>query len=158
MFFCILLRSFSIAFSDIVVDSIVCSSVFMLGFFGLWRNCELLLQWIFDKYIWSRSDSIMFYFTTNSLDFTLVVLGRVKLVTSIASLLGVGHYNGFMKNCISPLVLSTFLLVTTIIVKESWDHGELHQDSLRAYKRPRDKEHGIEKIEVRKIVQERTDK
>ncbi|RDX70469.1 hypothetical protein CR513_50286, partial [Mucuna pruriens] len=39
------------------------------------------------------------------------VLGRVKLVTSIASLLGVGHYKRFMKNCTSQLVLSTFLLV-----------------------------------------------
>ncbi|RDX65633.1 Folate-biopterin transporter 1, chloroplastic, partial [Mucuna pruriens] len=51
----------------------------------------------------------MFYFTINSLGFTL--MGHVKLVTSIASLLGVGHYNGFMKNCTSPFVLSTFLLV-----------------------------------------------
>ncbi|RDX67492.1 Folate-biopterin transporter 1, chloroplastic, partial [Mucuna pruriens] len=48
----------------------------------------------------------MFYFTTNSL-----VLGRVKLATSTASLLDVGHYNGFMKNWTSSLVLSTFLLV-----------------------------------------------
>ncbi|RDX77087.1 hypothetical protein CR513_42846, partial [Mucuna pruriens] len=38
-------------------------------------------------------------------------LGHVKLVTSIASLFAIGHYNGFMKNCTSPLVLSTFLLV-----------------------------------------------
>ncbi|RDX62223.1 Folate-biopterin transporter 1, chloroplastic, partial [Mucuna pruriens] len=56
-------------------------------------------------------DFAMFYFTTNCLGFTLMVLGRVKLVTSIASLLCVGHYNGFMKNCSSLLVLSTFLLV-----------------------------------------------
>ncbi|RDY12917.1 Folate-biopterin transporter 1, chloroplastic, partial [Mucuna pruriens] len=53
----------------------------------------------------------MFYFTTNSLGFTLMVLGHVKLITSIASLLSVGHYNGFMKNCTLPLVLNTFLLV-----------------------------------------------
>ncbi|RDY12080.1 Folate-biopterin transporter 1, chloroplastic, partial [Mucuna pruriens] len=53
----------------------------------------------------------MFYFTTNYLGFTLMVLECVKLVTSIACLLGVGHYNGFMKNCTSPLVLSKFLLV-----------------------------------------------
>ncbi|RDX98464.1 Folate-biopterin transporter 1, chloroplastic, partial [Mucuna pruriens] len=53
----------------------------------------------------------MLYFTTNFLGFTHVVLGFVKLVTSIASLLGVGHYNGFMKNFTSPLALNTFLLV-----------------------------------------------
>ncbi|RDX88242.1 Folate-biopterin transporter 1, chloroplastic, partial [Mucuna pruriens] len=56
-------------------------------------------------------DFVMFYFITNSLGFTLMVLGHVKLVTLIESLLGVGHYNGFMKNCTSPLVFSTFLLV-----------------------------------------------
>ncbi|RDX67851.1 Folate-biopterin transporter 1, chloroplastic, partial [Mucuna pruriens] len=117
----------------------------MLGFFGLWRNCELLLQWIFDGYIWTMvqyskrvkifflpghsfwkaqnralfsyglcnklSNYAMFYFIINSLSFTLVFLGCVKLVTSIASLLGVDHYNEFMKNFTSSLVLNTFLLV-----------------------------------------------
>ncbi|RDX88206.1 Folate-biopterin transporter 1, chloroplastic, partial [Mucuna pruriens] len=60
-----------------------------------------------------QPDFAMFsiYFTTNSLGFTLMVLGRVKLVTSIAFLFGVGHYNGYMKNCTLPLVLSIFLLV-----------------------------------------------
>ncbi|KAF2284234.1 hypothetical protein GH714_020013 [Hevea brasiliensis] len=45
-----------------------------------------------------QSDSAMFYFTTNKLGFTPEFLGRVKLVTSIASLVGVGLYNGFLKN------------------------------------------------------------
>ncbi|EEF45280.1 transporter, putative [Ricinus communis] len=45
-----------------------------------------------------HSDSAMFYFTTNKLGFTPEFLGRVKLVTSIASLAGVGLYNGFLKN------------------------------------------------------------
>ncbi|RDX60669.1 Folate-biopterin transporter 1, chloroplastic, partial [Mucuna pruriens] len=45
-----------------------------------------------------QSNSVMFYFTKNFLGFTLVVLGRAKLVTLIAFLLGVGHYNGFIKN------------------------------------------------------------
>ncbi|RDX99166.1 Folate-biopterin transporter 1, chloroplastic, partial [Mucuna pruriens] len=58
-----------------------------------------------------QSDSTMFYFTANSLSFTPMVLGHVKLVTSIVSLLGIDHYNGFMKNCTSPLVFSTLLLV-----------------------------------------------
>ncbi|RDX87350.1 Folate-biopterin transporter 1, chloroplastic, partial [Mucuna pruriens] len=62
---CILLGSFSIAFSDVVVDSIVVE-----------RAHE-----------------------------------GAQLVTSIASLLGVGLYNGLMKICTSPLVLNTFLLV-----------------------------------------------
>ncbi|KAJ6312959.1 hypothetical protein OIU77_014477 [Salix suchowensis] len=45
-----------------------------------------------------HSDSAMFFFTTNKLGFTPEFLGRVKLVTSVASLLGVGLYNGFLKN------------------------------------------------------------
>ncbi|GMP56389.1 hypothetical protein CsSME_00020899 [Camellia sinensis var. sinensis] len=44
-----------------------------------------------------QSDSAMFFFTTNKLGFTPEFLGRVKLVTSVASLLGVGLYNGFLK-------------------------------------------------------------
>ncbi|GLU08888.1 hypothetical protein SLE2022_257720 [Rubroshorea leprosula] len=57
-----------------------------------------------------QSDSAMFYFTTNNLGFTPEFLGRVKLVTSVASLLGVGLYNGFLKN----IPLRKIFLVTTI--------------------------------------------
>lgn len=48
---------------------------------------------------------------TNELGFTPEFLGRVKLVTSIASLVGVGLYNGFLKN----VPLRKIFLVTTII-------------------------------------------
>ncbi|KAK9146634.1 hypothetical protein Sjap_006537 [Stephania japonica] len=58
-----------------------------------------------------QSDAAMFYFTTNRLGFTPEFLGRVKLVTSVASLLGVGLYNGFLKN----VPLRKIFLVTTII-------------------------------------------
>uniref|UniRef100_A0A7N0VIS3 Biopterin transport-related protein BT1 n=1 Tax=Kalanchoe fedtschenkoi TaxID=63787 RepID=A0A7N0VIS3_KALFE len=57
-----------------------------------------------------QSDSAMFYFTTNKLGFTPEFLGRVKLVTSVASLVGVGLYNGFLKN----VPLRKIFLVTTI--------------------------------------------
>ncbi|CAM8986131.1 unnamed protein product [Rhodiola kirilowii] len=57
-----------------------------------------------------QSDSAMFYFTTNRLGFTPEFLGRVKLVTSVASLVGVGLYNGFLKN----VPLRKIFLVTTI--------------------------------------------
>ncbi|KAF3557408.1 hypothetical protein F2Q69_00011526 [Brassica cretica] len=57
-----------------------------------------------------HSDSAMFYFTTNKLGFTPEFLGRVKLVTSIASLLGVGLYNGFLKT----VPLRKIFLVTTV--------------------------------------------
>ncbi|PIM97455.1 hypothetical protein CDL12_30075 [Handroanthus impetiginosus] len=58
-----------------------------------------------------QSDSAMFYFTTNRLGFSPEFLGRVKLVTSIASLLGVGFYNGFLKS----VRLRKIFLVTTVI-------------------------------------------
>ncbi|KAL8153687.1 hypothetical protein V2J09_011447 [Rumex salicifolius] len=58
-----------------------------------------------------QSDSAMFFFTTNKLGFTPEFLGRVKLVTSVASLLGVGIYNGFLKN----VPLRKIFLATTIV-------------------------------------------
>ncbi|KAG8370222.1 hypothetical protein BUALT_Bualt14G0094600 [Buddleja alternifolia] len=58
-----------------------------------------------------HSESAMFYFTTNKLGFSPEFLGRVKLVTSVASLLGVGLYNGFLKS----VPLKKIFLVTTII-------------------------------------------
>ncbi|KAK8458988.1 hypothetical protein SEVIR_2G052200v4 [Setaria viridis] len=58
-----------------------------------------------------QSDSAMFFFITNKLGFTPEFLGRVKLVTSIASLLGVGIYNYFLKE----IPLRKIFLVTTII-------------------------------------------
>ncbi|RDY05885.1 Folate-biopterin transporter 1, chloroplastic, partial [Mucuna pruriens] len=69
--------------------------IFVLSGQDFWKaqNIALFSYGLCD----SLSNSAMFYFTTNSLGFTLVVLGCVKLVTSIASLLGVGHYNGFMN-------------------------------------------------------------
>ncbi|KAL1806523.1 hypothetical protein ACET3Z_029591 [Daucus carota] len=57
-----------------------------------------------------HSESAMFYFTTNKLGFTPEFLGRVKLVTSVASLLGVGLYNGFLKN----VPLRKIFLITTV--------------------------------------------
>lgn len=51
-----------------------------------------------------------FFSSTNKLGFTPEFLGRVKLVTSVASLLGVGLYNGFLKN----VSLQKIFLVTTI--------------------------------------------
>ncbi|XP_058193268.1 folate-biopterin transporter 1, chloroplastic [Rhododendron vialii] len=74
-------------------------------------NIFLPTLFIFLWHATPQSDSAMFYFTTNRLGFTPEFLGRVKLVTSIASLLGVGLYNGFLKN----VPLRKIFLVTTIL-------------------------------------------
>nr|XP_016455287.1 PREDICTED: folate-biopterin transporter 1, chloroplastic-like isoform X1 [Nicotiana tabacum] len=58
-----------------------------------------------------QSGSAMFYFITNKLGFTPEFLGRVKLVTSVASLIGVALYNSFLKN----VPLRKVFLVTAII-------------------------------------------
>lgn len=77
------------------------------------RQPNIFLPTVF-IFLWQatpQSDSAMFYFTTNKLGFTPEFLGRVKLVTSVASLVGVGLYNGFLKN----VPLRKIFLVTTII-------------------------------------------
>lgn len=77
------------------------------------RQPSIFLPTLF-IFLWQatpHSDSAMFYFTTNSLGFTPEFLGRVKLVTSIASLFGVGLYNGFLKN----VPLRKIFLGTTIL-------------------------------------------
>ncbi|CAN6297471.1 unnamed protein product, partial [Urochloa humidicola] len=58
-----------------------------------------------------QSDSAMFFFITNKLGFSPEFLGRVTLVTSIASLLGIALYNSFLKE----VPLRKIFLVTTIL-------------------------------------------
>lgn len=88
---------------------------FKTGIVELWnavRQRSVFLPTLF-IFLWQatpHSDSAMFYFTTNKLGFTPEFLGRVKLVTSVASLLGVGLYNGFLKN----VPLRKIFLITTI--------------------------------------------
>lgn len=69
----------------------------------LWQAIKqksILLPTIF-IFLWQatpHADSAFFYFTTNELGFEPEFLGRVRLVTSIASLLGVFLYQKFLKN------------------------------------------------------------
>ncbi|XP_076919784.1 folate-biopterin transporter 1, chloroplastic-like isoform X1 [Bidens hawaiensis] len=86
------------------------------GILELWEaikqpNVFLPTLFIFLWQATPHSESAMFYFTTNKLGFTPEFLGRVKLVTSIASLVGVGLYNGFLKS----VPLRKIFLGTTVI-------------------------------------------
>ncbi|KAI5073376.1 hypothetical protein GOP47_0011389, partial [Adiantum capillus-veneris] len=82
----------------------------------LWRTIKepaIFLPTVF-IFLWQAtptSDTAMFFFSTNKLGFQPEFLGRVRLVTSIASLAGVGLYNGFLK--IVPL--RNIFFWTTII-------------------------------------------
>lgn len=79
------------------------------------RQPTILLPTIF-IFAWQatpQADTAMFYFTTNKLGFGPEFLGRVRLVTSIASLAGVGVYNVFLKEVpLRKMFLWTTLLGT----------------------------------------------
>lgn len=52
-------------------------------------------------FLWQATptaDTAMLYFETNKLGFTTEFLGRIRLLASIASLIGVGVYNSWLKN------------------------------------------------------------
>ncbi|XP_023548042.1 folate-biopterin transporter 1, chloroplastic-like [Cucurbita pepo subsp. pepo] len=84
--------------------------------FNIWtaiRQPNIYLPTLF-LFLWQatpQSDSAMFFFVTNKLGFTAEFLGRVKLVTSVASLIGVGLYNGFLKN----VALRKIFLIMSIV-------------------------------------------
>ncbi|KAH9331023.1 hypothetical protein KI387_003131, partial [Taxus chinensis] len=64
------------------------------------RQPNIFLPTLF-IFLWQatpQSDTAMFFFTTNKLGFGPEFLGRVRLVTSVASLLGVALYNGLLKS------------------------------------------------------------
>ncbi|URE20533.1 BT1 family, partial [Musa troglodytarum] len=83
--------------------------------FQLWaaiKQPDIFLPTLF-IFLWQatpHSDSAMFFFITNKLGFTPEFLGRVKLVTSVASLVGVALYNSLLKN----VPLRKIFLLTTI--------------------------------------------
>ncbi|XP_027121314.1 folate-biopterin transporter 1, chloroplastic [Coffea arabica] len=84
----------------------------IIELWGAVKQPNVLLPTLF-IFLWQAtpvSDSAMFFFTTNKLGFTPEFLGRVKLVTSVASLLGVGLYNGFLKN----VPLRKIFIITTV--------------------------------------------
>lgn len=59
--------------------------------------------------------------STNKLGFTPEFVGRVKLVTSVASLLGVGLYNGFLKTVrLRKIFLVTTLIGSTLGMTQVW--------------------------------------
>ncbi|KAE8663469.1 Folate-biopterin transporter 1 [Hibiscus syriacus] len=84
----------------------------IIQLWNAFRQPHVFLPTVF-IFLWQstpQSDSAMFFFTTNKLGFTPEFLGRVNLVTSVASLVGVGLYNGFLKN----VPLRKIFLATTI--------------------------------------------
>lgn len=73
--------------------------------------CFFFSHYFFGFFLYFPVDKKYLCFSTNKLAFTPEFLGRVKLVTSVASLLGVGLYN----SCLKKVPLRKIFLVTTII-------------------------------------------
>ncbi|KAK3149073.1 hypothetical protein QOZ80_3AG0212620 [Eleusine coracana subsp. coracana] len=102
-------RSISVSGSELIENS-------KLRIMQLWNSVKqpnIFLPTLF-IFLWQatpQSDSAMFYFITNKLGFTPEFLGRVKLVTSVASLLGIGVYSTFFK----AVPLRKIFLVSTIL-------------------------------------------
>lgn len=68
-------------------------------------------------FIWQATpsaDSAFFYFSTNELGFTPEFLGRVRLVTSIASLFGIWLFQRFLKN-----IPFRYLMGTTTVISSA---------------------------------------
>ncbi|MGL5033977.1 MAG: folate/biopterin family MFS transporter, partial [Microcystaceae cyanobacterium] len=88
------------------------------------RQKSILLPTIF-IFLWQATpsaDSAFFYFTTNDLGFEPEFLGRVRLVSSLAGLVGIGLYQKFLKTIpFRPMlgwctVISCLLGFTTLIL------------------------------------------
>ncbi|MDJ0728638.1 MAG: folate/biopterin family MFS transporter [Crocosphaera sp.] len=62
-----------------------------------------------------NADSAFFYFTTNELGFEAEFLGRVRLVTSVAALLGVFIYQKFLKNVSFRNILGWSVVISSAL-------------------------------------------
>ncbi|PSF35699.1 folate/biopterin family MFS transporter [Aphanothece hegewaldii CCALA 016] len=86
----------------------------------LWRAItqkSILLPMIF-IFLWQATpsaDSAFFFFTTNELGFEPEFLGRVRLVTSFASLIGIWVYQRFLKTISFRLILGWSTVISAIL-------------------------------------------
>ncbi|MGK7939693.1 MAG: folate/biopterin family MFS transporter [Crocosphaera sp.] len=62
-----------------------------------------------------NADSAFFYFTTNELGFEPEFLGRVRLVTSVAALLGIFIYQKFLKNVSFRNILGWSVVISSVL-------------------------------------------
>jgi len=69
-------------------------------------------------FLWQSTpsaDSAFFFFSTNELHFTPEFLGRVRVVTSLASLLGIWIYQRFFKNISFRVILGWSTVISTLL-------------------------------------------
>lgn len=93
----------------------------------LWGGIKQKSIWLPTAFVflWQATpsaDSAFFFFTTNELGFQPEFLGRVRLVTSLAALVGIWLYQRYLKNISFRLILgwstviSAFLGMTTLLL------------------------------------------
>jgi len=81
------------------------------------RQKSILLPTAF-IFLWQATpsaDSAFFYFTTNELGFEPEFLGRVRLVTSLASILGIWVYQRFLKAISFRLILGWSTVISALL-------------------------------------------
>lgn len=81
------------------------------------RQKSILLPTAF-IFIWQATptaDSAMFFFTTNELGFAPEFLGRVRLVTSFAALIGIWLYQRFLKNLPFRVILGWSTVISSLL-------------------------------------------
>lgn len=93
---------------------------FQSQFKTLWSTVRKKSIWLPTLFIflWQAtptSDSALFFFHTNELGFEPEFLGRVQLVTSLASLIGVGLYHRFFKEVPFRVILGWTTVLATVL-------------------------------------------
>jgi folate/biopterin transporter len=69
-------------------------------------------------FLWQATpsaDSAFFFFSTNELGFSPEFLGRVRLITSIASLLGIWMYQRWLKQIPFRMILGWSMVISTLL-------------------------------------------
>ena len=78
---------------------------------SIWMPTAFILLW----QLTPGAESAMFYFTTNELGFEAEFLGRVRLATSVAALIGVWVYNRFLKAVPLRQILGAAVALSAIL-------------------------------------------
>jgi folate/biopterin transporter len=93
----------------------------------VWQQLGQLKQAVSQKSIWMptaflflwqatpTAESAFFFFTTNELGFDTEFLGRVRLVTSLAALVGVWLFQRFLKNLPYRVIFGWSTVISTVI-------------------------------------------
>lgn len=86
----------------------------------LWQTMKqkTILAPVLFVFVWQATptaDSAFFFFSTNELGFSAEFLGRVRLITSLASLLGIWMYQRWLKQIPFRVILGWSIVISTVL-------------------------------------------